>query len=163
LKLREDHDQLQVVHNEVHGTINDPVLVDDITCASNSLFDQASHVYENKIRTPRQRLGYNPRKNKKNVTPPKKVKFAQEGHKINKNGKQALGFRKVTKGNPNHHFAGEFNPSYELCKGTNQNVYAKYVGPQNEYAYSLYCIWVPKVLVTNVKGPIAKWVPKSKT
>jgi hypothetical protein len=174
LKLREDHDQLQVIHNEVLGTINDPILVDDITCASNSSFVQASRVDENKkgldnvlaqqkTRTPKQGLGYNPRKNKKNVTPPKKFNFVQEGHKINENGKKSVGIGKVTKGNPNHHFAGEFNPSYVLCKGTNGNVYAKYVGPRNEYAYSLYCIWVPKVLVTNVKGPIAKWVPKCKT
>jgi hypothetical protein len=32
LKLREDHDQLQVTHNEVLGTINDPILVDDVAC-----------------------------------------------------------------------------------------------------------------------------------
>jgi hypothetical protein len=48
LKLRDDHDQLQVIHNEVLGTINDPSLVDDITCASNSSFVQASCVDENK-------------------------------------------------------------------------------------------------------------------
>jgi hypothetical protein len=174
LKLREDHDQLQVVHNEVIGTINDPILVDDTTCASNSSFVQASRVDKNKkgldnvltqqkTRTPKQGLGYNPRKNRKDVIPPKKVNFVQEGHKINENDKKGVGVGKVTKGNPNHHFVREFNPSYMLCKGTNGNVYAKYVGPRNEYAYALYSIWVPKMLVTNVKGPIAKWVPKSKT
>jgi hypothetical protein len=84
---------------------------------------------QQKTRTPKQGLGYNPRKNKKNVTPPKKFNFVQEGHKINENGKKSVGIGKVTKCNPNHHFAGEFNPSYVLCKGTNGNVYAKYVGP----------------------------------
>jgi hypothetical protein len=117
---------------------------------------------QQKVRTPNQGLGYDSRKNKKNVTPPQKINFVQEGHKVNVSGKKNVGVGKATRGNPNHHFAGELNPYYVLCKGTNGNVYAKYVGPHNEYAYSLYSIWVPKVLVTNVRGPIAKWVPQSK-
>jgi hypothetical protein len=32
LKLREDHDNLKVAHNEGLGTINDPILVDDVAC-----------------------------------------------------------------------------------------------------------------------------------
>ena len=69
----------------------------------------------------------------------------------------------ATRGNPNHKFAGDNNPSYVLCKGTGGDVYAKYVGPRNGYAYRWYSIWVPKILVTNARGPIAQWVPKLKT
>ena len=41
-------------------------------------------------------------------------------------------------------------------------VYAKYVGTTygNDYHYA---ILVPKTLVTNKRGPIPKWVPKTKT
>ena len=48
-------------------------------------------------------------------------------------------------------------------KGTQVDVYAKYVGPHNGYAYRWYSICVPKDLVANAKGPIAQWVPKEKT
>jgi hypothetical protein len=158
LKLREDHDQLQVTHNEVLGTINDPILVDDVACATNSKFVQASHenkkgldsvLAQQKVRTPRKGLRYNLRTNKMNATPPKKVNSAQEGHEKNVNAKKNVGVGKANRGNPNHYFARDYNPSYVLCKGTNGIVYAKYVGPRNEYAYSLYSIWVPKMLVTN--------------
>ena len=173
MKLREDHDQLQVAHNEVLGTINDPIIVDDIAGASNSSRVQNSFVSkkkgldnilaQKKVRAPNQGLGYNPRKNKNNTTLPKKTNFVHKGHKVDVSEKKDVGIGNVTRGNPNQHFAGNFNPSYVLCKGTNGIVYAKYVGPRNDYAYRLYSIWVPKMLVTNVKGPIAKWVPKSKT
>ena len=66
------------------------------------------------------------------------------------------------RGNPNHKYAGKSNPSYVLCKGTQRDVYAKYVGPRNGYSYRWYSIWVPKYLVSNAKGPITQWVPKSK-
>ena len=39
-------------------------------------------------------------------------------------------------------------------------VIAKYVGPRNKKSKT--CVWVPKVLVTNVKGPKKIWVPKTK-
>ena len=67
----------------------------------------------------------------------------------------------VKKGNatpPNK--AGDFNPSYVLCRASDGNVYAKFVGSLHEYIE--WSIWVPKTLVTNIKGPISKWVPKTK-
>ena len=79
-----------------------------------------------------------------------------KGHKVDVSEKKDVGIGNVTRGNPNQHFAGNFNPSYVLCKSINGIVYAKYVGPRNDYAYRLCSIWVPKVLITNVKGPIAK-------
>ena len=36
----------------------------------------------------------------------------------------------------------------------------KYVGPYD--GYIAYSIWIPKTLVANKRGPIEKWVPKSK-
>ena len=104
------------------------------------------------VRPPKQGLGFNPRDNKKKANPSKKVNFVREGHKEVGNGKKDGEERNAIRGNPNHHSAGKFNPSYVLCKGTKGDVYAKYVGPRN--AFRWYSIWVPKSLVTNSKGPI---------
>jgi hypothetical protein len=49
-----------------------------------------------------------------------------------------------------------FDASYVL---TNKSV-AKYVG--GKHKGSKTCVWVPKVLVSNVKGPKTVWVPKIK-
>ena len=54
--------------------------------------------------------------------------------------------------------AGDFNPSYVLCRASDGHVYAKFVG--SPYEYIELSIWVPKTIVTNIKGPITKWVPK---
>jgi hypothetical protein len=56
---------------------------------------------------------------------------------------------------PSHNnFAGKYNPQYALCRDYCGHVYAKYVGPYDGY---IECaIWVPKVLVTNKRGPIEK-------
>ena len=56
--------------------------------------------------------------------------------------------------------AGDFNPSYVLCRASDGHVFAKFVG--SPYEYIEWSIWVPKTLVTNIKGPITKWVPKTK-
>jgi hypothetical protein len=69
----------------------------------------------------------------------------------------------ATRGIPNRKFAGKNNPSYVLCEGTQGDVYAKYIGPRNGYAYRWYSIWVSKVLVANAMEPITQWVPKQKT
>jgi hypothetical protein len=62
---------------------------------------------------------------------------------------------------PSHNdFARKYNPMYVLCRDFNGQVYAKYVGPYD--GYIAWSIWVPKTLVTNLRGPIQKWVPKSK-
>jgi hypothetical protein len=52
-----------------------------------------------------------------------------------------------------------FDASYVL---TNKSckVVAKYVG--GKHKGSKTCVWVPKVLVSNVKGPKTVWVPKNK-
>ena len=69
----------------------------------------------------------------------------------------------VKKDNPtSSNKAGDFNPSYVLCRASDGHVYAKFVG--SYYEYIEWSIWVPKTLVTvtNIKGPIQEWVPKTK-
>src|SRR4051812_25006519 len=46
-------------------------------------------------------------------------------------------------------FEGSNNPHYEIFRDYYDN-------------YIVY-IWVPKTLVTNIRGPIEKWVPKTRT
>jgi hypothetical protein len=52
-----------------------------------------------------------------------------------------------------------FDASYVLTNKTGK-VVAKYVGTKHKGSKT--CVWVPKVLVSNVKGPKTVWVPKNK-
>jgi 3D (Asp-Asp-Asp) domain-containing protein len=52
-----------------------------------------------------------------------------------------------------------FDASYVLTNKSGK-VVAKYVG--GKHKGSKICVWVPKVLVSNVKGPKTIWVPKNK-
>jgi ubiquinone biosynthesis protein UbiJ len=52
-----------------------------------------------------------------------------------------------------------FDASYVLTNKSGKIV-AKYVG--GKHKGSKTCVWVPKVLVSNVKGPKIVWVPKNK-
>jgi hypothetical protein len=52
-----------------------------------------------------------------------------------------------------------FNASYVLTNKSGKIV-AKYVGGKHKSPKT--CVWVPKVLVSNVKGPKTVWVPKNK-
>jgi hypothetical protein len=52
-----------------------------------------------------------------------------------------------------------FDASYVLTNKSGK-VVAKYVG--GKHKSSKTCVWVPKVLVSNVKGPKTVWVPKNK-
>jgi hypothetical protein len=53
-----------------------------------------------------------------------------------------------------------FDASYVLTNKSSK-VVAKYVGEKHKSSKT--CVWVPKVLVSNVKGPKTVWVPKNKT
>jgi hypothetical protein len=53
-----------------------------------------------------------------------------------------------------------FDASYVLTNKS-RKIVAKYVG--GKHKGSKTCVWVPKVLVSNVKGPKTIWVPKNKT
>jgi 3D (Asp-Asp-Asp) domain-containing protein len=52
-----------------------------------------------------------------------------------------------------------FDASYVLANKSGKIV-AKYVG--GKYKGSKTCVWVPKVLVSNIKGPKTVWLPKNK-
>jgi hypothetical protein len=52
-----------------------------------------------------------------------------------------------------------FDASYVLTNKLGK-VVAKYVGAKHKASKT--CVWVPKVLVSNVKGPKTVWVPKNK-
>jgi hypothetical protein len=52
-----------------------------------------------------------------------------------------------------------FDASYVLTNKSGK-VVAKYVG--GKHKGSKTCVWVPKVLVSNVRGPKTVWVPKNK-
>jgi hypothetical protein len=52
-----------------------------------------------------------------------------------------------------------FDASYVLTNKSDK-VVAKYVGGKHKSPKT--CVWVPKVLVSNVKGPKIVWVPKNK-
>jgi hypothetical protein len=52
-----------------------------------------------------------------------------------------------------------FDASYVLTNKSGK-VVAKYVG--GKHKSSKTCVWIPKVLVSNIKGPKPVWVPKNK-
>ena len=95
---------------------------------------------------------------------PQKVIFVHEGHKDK--GKKKVDevgvvSGKATRGKPTPNKKKEkMPPSYVLRKAKDGNVFAKFIGPRN--AFRFYAIWVPKTLVTNLRGPIAKWAPLTK-
>jgi hypothetical protein len=62
--------------------------------------------------------------------------------------------------------SNEHNISFKTCDAsyvlTNKSgkIVTKYVGGKHKSPKT--CVWVPKVLVSNVKGPMTIWVPKNK-
>jgi hypothetical protein len=53
-----------------------------------------------------------------------------------------------------------FDASYVLIKNKYGKVIALYIGSHHKSPKT--CVWVSKVLVTNMKGPKQVWVPKNK-
>jgi hypothetical protein len=111
-------------------------------------------------------LGFVPKSKKKKKSKtkqplPLKEVFVKEGEgvpKVKKN-KVVGGDAKKGKTTPPNK-ADDFNPSYVSCRASDGHVYAKFAG--SSYEYIEWYIWVSKSLFTNLKGPIQKWVPKSK-
>jgi chromosome segregation ATPase len=113
-----------------------------------------AHVFEQKPHKGKEGLGYVAKaKKKKSNNMENKAKPAQTKTPI-ASGNATRG--KTTRSD----FAGEANPNYILYVDYYGDVYAKYVGPYD--GYIAYSIWVPKTLVANKRGPIEKWVPKTK-
>jgi hypothetical protein len=53
-----------------------------------------------------------------------------------------------------------FDASYVLMKNKHGKVIALYIGPHHKRSKT--CVWVPNVLVSNMKGPKQVYVPKNK-
>jgi hypothetical protein len=54
----------------------------------------------------------------------------------------------------------DFDESYVLMKNKHGKVIALYIGPHHKRPNT--CVWMSKVLITNVKGPKQVWLPKNK-
>jgi hypothetical protein len=113
-----------------------------------------AHVVEQKQRKWKEGLAYVAKaRNKKSNNKENKAKPAQ--------AKTSIAGGNATRGKTTRSdFAGHNNPNYILYVDYYGDVCAKYVGPYD--GYIAYSIWVPKTLVANKRGPIEKWVPKSK-
>ena len=117
-------------------------------------FDPSSKKKKTKKKSHKKKIGPTP-------PPQQKIAFVHEGHKEKEKEKGNVGDGKVTrdKAIPKE-FAGKNNPSYVLMRGDDGYTFAKFVGTNyDDYAWT---IWVPKTLVANSLGPIAKWGPKIK-
>jgi hypothetical protein len=100
-------------------------------------------------------LGFAPKskkKKKKSKTkqplPLKKV-FVKKGEGVHEEKKNKVVGGNAKKGKttpPNK--AGDFNPSYVLCRASDGHVYAKFIG--SSYEYIEWSIWVPKTLVSDM-------------
>jgi hypothetical protein len=54
----------------------------------------------------------------------------------------------------------DFNASYVLMRNKLSKIIALHVGPHHKRSKT--CVWVPKCLVTNLRGPNQTWIPKTK-
>jgi hypothetical protein len=62
--------------------------------------------------------------------------------------------------NVSHMSYHDFDASYMLMRNNFEKIITLHVGPH--YKRSKTCVWVPKCLVTNLRGPNQTWVPKTK-
>ena len=151
--LNESHDQLQIRLTKYDVPSNARVeakLVNDTTPKGKGALDEILDKQRSNLG--KEGLGY--------VTKSKKKKNKKNKTK-NVQSKTSSAEKNVTKDKTNNiGFAGSHNPNYELFCDNYGDIYAYYVGPFDEYI--AWSIWVPKTLVTNMKGPIEKWVPKTK-
>jgi hypothetical protein len=52
----------------------------------------------------------------------------------------------------------DFDVSYVLMRNKLRKIIVLHVGPYHKRSKT--CVWVPKYLVTNLRGPNQAWVPK---
>jgi tRNA(Leu) C34 or U34 (ribose-2'-O)-methylase TrmL len=106
----------------------------------------------------------------------------KQNSRVNSNGKEFIKFtkgnsyqeKKQSLNNANHvsyvtnanasnvsHMSyHEFDASYVLMRNKFGRIVASYVGPHHKRSKTY--VYVPKCLVTNLKGPKQIWVPKNK-
>jgi hypothetical protein len=90
-----------------------------------------------------------------------KKKMDKKNMETNREGSNASSRRDGVSNSASTGFAGSNNPSHVLFVDYYGHIRARFIGPQKDNVD--WTIWVPKPLVTNMLGPIEKWVPKSKT
>ena len=166
-----------------------PASTNDLPSCSNSCNDSTPITQEKmsldnllskqKVNSGKEGLGFGSKANNKRKSKKKKVVPAppqedtanvNEGEKAKDKGKAAMiqagksgPSRPETlvpqAGESNSDNASSFNPLYVLCRNYYGDVCAKYVGPYDGYIE--WSIWVPKTLVTNMRGPMKTWGPKN--
>ena len=174
-KLTKSHEQLQIQLNQVN-----------IPSTSTSSCDHANIIEENaRLKKelanlkgkgpvvdplPKQRpivdpltiqRPYNSKEGLGYVAKPKKKNHKKKAKPVQAKKNNVVGGN-ATRGKATHDdFAGNANTHYVLFCDYYGDVYASFVGPfDSNISWS---IWVPKTLITNMRGPIEKWVPKTKT
>jgi hypothetical protein len=90
-----------------------------------------------------------------------KKKMNKKNMETNREGSNASSRRDGVPNSASTGFAGSNNPSHVIFVDYYGHIRARFIGPQKDNVD--WTIWVPKPLVTNMLGPIEKWVPKSKT
>jgi hypothetical protein len=84
----------------------------------------------------------------------------QQGGNVKLSAPPKLPKKKIHNASNDHDISFKtFDASYVLTNKSGK-VVAKYVG--SKHKGSKTCVWVPKVLVSNAKGPKTIWVPKVK-
>jgi hypothetical protein len=68
--------------------------------------------------------------------------------------------KKIANASNEHNISFKTFDAYYVLTNKSGKVVAKYVGGKHKSPKT--CVWVPKVLVSNVKGPKTIWVPKNK-
>jgi hypothetical protein len=88
------------------------------------------------------------------------IKFTKaNSHQVKQNNKATNHLSNINANAP-YMYYHTFDASYLLINNKYGKVIALYVG--SCYKRHNTCVWVPKVLVTNVKEPKQVWVPKNK-
>jgi hypothetical protein len=67
---------------------------------------------------------------------------------------------KIVNASNEHNISFKTFDAFYVPTNKSGKVVAKYVGGKHKSPKT--CVWVPKVLVSNVKGPKTVWVPKNK-
>jgi hypothetical protein len=88
------------------------------------------------------------------------IKFTKENSHQVKQDNKAINHISSFDANTSYMPYHTFDASYVLIKNKHEKIIALYVGPHHKRPKT--CVWVPKVLVSNVKGPKQVWVYKTK-
>jgi hypothetical protein len=91
-----------------------------------------------------------------------KAQVQQEKKQSNNNNTNHISHASHTNASHVSHMSyHDFDASYVLVRNKFSRVIALYVGTHHKRSKT--CVWVPKCLVSNMKGPKQSWVPKTKT